>query len=46
MNKVGHICPFGGTHPSQGWDTCGTPGPFSFIFLSIISLGDKRGADG
>ena len=36
MNKVGHISPIGGTDMSQGWDTCGTSGPFSYLFLSMF----------
>jgi hypothetical protein len=45
MNKVGQYSPIGGTHPSQGWDTYGTPVQFSYIFLSIFSLVDREGAD-
>jgi hypothetical protein len=46
MSKVGQFRPIDGTHMSQGWDTYGTPGPFSFIFLCIFSLVDMEGADG
>jgi hypothetical protein len=46
MNKVGHISPIGGTHPSQGWDTYETPVLFYYILLYIFSLVDREGADG
>lgn len=46
MSSPGHICPFGGTHLSRGWDTCRTPVPISLLFSLYVLLHRIGGGHG